>query len=534
MPVSLTFTPRARTLLVFLGLLSCIALAYCNIFHNAFLLDDEFLIQKNRFIKSFDYLGLLFTSSSTSGAAGIDSFYRPLQGLIYLIVYQLAGFSLPAFHLPNLLLHGVNACLMVGLGLRLGMTRVAAALAALIWALHPMHTEAVTYMSATADTLYTTFCLAGLVIMLPEFRAKSIGWACVFFVLGLMSKETALVFPLLAMACIYHKDANRFSITPYLKTWPLWLIALAYVILRMTILKLNGLDFYKTENIYTQHIWVRAFTFFATLPDYLSLMLWPEGLHFDRDFPLFMELSNPHVLAGAAIVILCGAYVGCSVITKNTSKTHLWITWALLWFAGAHALHTGLLIPVNAFFLEHWMYMPSIGLCMGIFHYAAQRIDNFRSTELKLICISGVILIAGVLGFATFRQNMVWATPIAFYSNILNHGVQKARVHNNIAMAYDEVGDIASAKSHYEQAIALDDHYAQTRYNLAMLLLRTSSDKDAQDQALAHLQRAIEINPDFFQGHKALSQIYTTRGETAKAKEHELKFLNLLKTYLQY
>lgn len=529
--------PLTQQHYLYIGLgavLLCVLAAYSNIFHNAFLLDDEFLIQKNRFLTSFGYIPFIFTSSSTSGSAGIDSFYRPLQGLIYLLTNQLAGQSTVAFHIPNLILHGLNTILVVMLGLRLGLSRVPVFIAALLWALHPMHTEAVTYMSATADTLYAFFCLGGLVMLLPDFTPRNMRFACCMFIFGLLSKETALVFPLLVMACIYRVDANRHSIRPYLKTWPLWVIALTYVGLRMTILKLAGLDFYKAENIYTEHLFVRFCTFFATLPDYLSLIIYPVDLHFDRDFPVYVDMASPKVLMGAGIFLLCSAFVIYSLLTKKNSPLAVLITWGLLWFGAAHLLHTGLLLPVNAFFLEHWMYLPSIGLFLVLAQHGADSIAGLKSPNAETVSITAVILIAGVLGFATYQQNKIWATPIAFYSNIIKFGGEKARVHNNIAMAYDDAGDSASAIEHYTKAIEIEDNYAQTRYNLASILLKTSSSPAVQAQALAHLQRAIEINPEFFRAYKLMSQIYRAQGDAVKAKEAELKFLNLMKKYLQY
>ncbi len=513
-------------------LLLCVTVAYSNIFHNAFLLDDEFLIQKNRYLNGFQFLPFIFTSSSTSGAAGIDSFYRPLQTVIYLITNQLSGLSTAAFHIPNLILHMLNTCLVVSLGLRLGIARVPAFVAALLWALHPMHTEAVTYMSATADTLYAFFCLCGLAVFIQDNTRRTMLLACGAFILALLSKETALVFPLLAIACIYRMDAQRHSIKPYLKTWPLWVIALIYIILRMTLLKLNGLDFYKAQNIYTEHFVVRFFTFAATLPDYLALMFYPAGLHFDRAFPVYADMSDTKVIIGIVIFTACVVTVLYSFINRKSDAAWICITWGLLWFGFAHVLHTGLLLPVNAFFLEHWMYLPSIGLFLALCEHGAHSINRLKSDTVQALSACAVIIVAGTLGVLAYRQNAVWATPLSFYSNILKYGGEKARVHNNIAMAYDDAGDSQAAIKHYTRAIEIEDNYAQTRYNLALLLMKTSPGNASQ--AMKHLQRAVEINPDFFQAYKVMGQIYEAQGDKAKAKENQLKFLNLMKTYLQY
>ena len=513
--------------LCYLALLLCVAVAYSNIYSNGYLLDDEMLIFKNKFLTSFDYLGKIFTSSSTAGFGGSDSFFRPMQGLVYLITYQIAGLSIPAFHIPNVLFHALNACLVLMLGQRLSMPLIASFGAALLWAMHPMHTEAVTYMSATADTLYTSFCLIALVVLLPDISFKKICMACVFFILGILSKETMLVFPLLVMACIYRTDAARLNI----KTWPLWCVALIYVVLRMTVLKLDGLSFYKTENIYADSILIRFYTFLATLPDYITLIVWPHDLHMDRAFPVYASWAVSKVLWGAIPFFAASAFVLYALIKRRTSHSALIGVWALIWFACAHLLHTGVPIPVNAFFLEHWMYLPSIGLFLCAAEYVTAALSRLKSQDTKLISICIGIIMAGVLGYATYQQNTVWATPLSFYSNILAHGTHNARVHNNIAMAYENDSDAPLAMQHYEKAIALSDTYAQTHYNLALLMFKNAADRTTFDKGIEHLKRAIEMDPDFFRAYQTLAEAYNHIGDKENARINKAKSDELQKKY---
>src|SRR5690242_11580071 len=88
-----------------LTLLLAVLAAYANVYGNGFLLDDEFLLQKNRFVADAEYFWRIFASSSTMGAGGTDSFYRPMQTLAYFVVVQLFGLSIPALHFLNVSLH---------------------------------------------------------------------------------------------------------------------------------------------------------------------------------------------------------------------------------------------------------------------------------------------------------------------------------------------------------------------------------------------------------------------------------------------
>jgi hypothetical protein len=192
----------------YIALIAAVFLAYSNVYHNDFLYDDISLITENKFLTSWNYLGILFATPALQGYSATfhDPFYRPLQMFLYLCVYQVAGPSTIAFYFLNLTLHSSNACLLYALGIRLGFNRVGVFLAVLLWALHPVHTEAITYMSGTADPLCGVFLLSGILVLVPEYSRWRVLTACALFVLALLSKETAVVFPLLVMGLLFYRS----------------------------------------------------------------------------------------------------------------------------------------------------------------------------------------------------------------------------------------------------------------------------------------------------------------------------------------
>jgi len=475
-----------------------VAAAYSNVYGNGFLLDDEFLLQKNRYIMDADYFGRIFFSSSTMGAGGTDSFYRPMQTLAYFIVVQTFGFKIPAIHALNVALHMVNAVLIFLLAVgRLRIRPLFAFCAALVWASHPLHTEAVTYMSATADPLHAMFVLLALL------NARKM-WLCnLMFVCGLFSKESAIVAPLLVMVLEAVESKRPFHWRTYLRTWPLWVTVVLYLIARKTFLDFDDtFSFYPEANIYTESIWYRTLTFFGTLPMYLKILLWPTGLHMERDFPVFAGWTLEPVL-GALMVALAAFAV-------FYERNRQWRPWSLaaLWFFMAHIPHTGVLLPVNSLFLEHWMYLPSIGLFLGLMAWFSLR----PKSALPVTAVS--VLAALALGVVTFQQNRVWASPIIFYENILSHAKGNARVHNNLGMAYSELNNGDKAIEHYEKAVSYKDSYAQVRHNLAEEFMK----RGELEVAIKHLERALEINPRFYYSLKNLAAIYQRLGEQKKAE----------------
>lgn len=505
-------------------LILAVFIEYGNSFSNQFLFDDEFLIIRNSFLRQWSTFFDIFRSSSTTGSGGVDSFYRPMQTISYLFVYQIFELSPFGYHLLNTSLHAINAVLVALLGLRLGFRREGAFLAALLWAVHPIHTEAVTYMSATADTLYTLFCLLGCVILLPNFSKPRVVGALLAFFFGLLSKETALVFPALAIAVRFATAERKLNWRTYSFTLPFWILAAFYLVARKTFLNFDDtFTFFKSANIYSESILIRAYTFLATLPSYLSILVWPTGLHMERNFPVFAEPSFGPVIAGAALLTATLAQ-----IILGRGRWGVALSFAFLWFWAAHAPHTGVLIPVNSLFLEHWLYLPSAGLLLGVVASIASWLERRPPAwrwPAKRFAAGFCIVCIVFLGIKTRAQNEIWKTPISFYSNILEYNPKAVRAHNNLAMALSDDHRLPEAQEHYLRAIELSDEYAQTHYNLALLYFETHE----PEKALKHLRRSLEINPNFYYAYGRLHDYYNQNGMKDEAEKARRGFLEARK-----
>ncbi len=267
-------------------LAAAVLLAYANVYHNEFLFDDPVLITGNKFLTSWRYIGTLFTTHIDRGSSGgqyHDPFYRPLQMLLYLFVYQLAGPSTVAFHALNVALHALNACLLYALGVRLGFQRIAVLLGALLWALHPVHTEAVTYMSGTADPLCGTFLLAALLALAPGFSSRRVAVACCFSILALLSKENR---------CGFSAAGDGAGFLPRRKQ-----VVDPRVFENLAVLAggdslpdgaVDNPEFHgRIQRVYQRRNTLHRppfYTSLATLPVYLRLLVWPAELHMERGF----------------------------------------------------------------------------------------------------------------------------------------------------------------------------------------------------------------------------------------------------------
>ena len=518
---------RIRNIAPYFALCLATFAAYSNIFDNAFVFDDDLLIRINTWISGWNHIGDIFTGSTTGGANIAGGFYRPLQIFLYLVINTLFGKSTVAFHALNLIIHMANACLVYRIGEKLGFRTEGVFIASLLWALHPLHTEAVTYMSATADPLFAFFCLAGIVLWLPSMDKKDLWKVFPVFGLGIISKETTVMFPLLAMSCIYLVDKNRLKIGTYMKTWPLWAASLAYVFWRANAEGFDGPQTYDryynmrdfaSMKMYSQDILARIYTFLATLPHYLALFFKPTNLHMERAFGVYVSPFLPAVIGG--FFILSGS-VGVFLYSLRKNFPLRPLAWGLLWFGAAHSPDTGLIIPMNSLFLEHWMYLPSAGLFLGSTQMIVELLDK-HPKALAGTSLAG-IMAAVVLSIMTYNQNIIWSTPDLFYNNIFNNGEESARARNNLALYYSGQGNLKAALEQFDKAVKATDSYAETRYNMALTHLKINQAANA-DIAIENLNRSLQIDPSFYRSYLALSAIYLhLKKDQQKADEYKRK-----------
>ncbi len=498
-----------RKALPYVLLIAAALLAYANVYQNAFLFDDEFLLVKNSFLRSWAHAGDLFLGSSTAGFGGSDLFWRPAQMLAYLVLFQLFGLQEYAFHALNVGLHVLNACLLFALAGQWKLPRPASFLAALVWAVHPVHTEAVTYMSATADVMHAGFGLLCLFL----WNRRQIALSAICLALALLSKETAIVFPALLLAGLWLKE-GKLSAKEIPGSWPLWLVTAIYLLARLVLLRPeNGFSFYENANVYSENILVRVYTFLATLPGYAGMLLAPLDLHMERASTIYLDPMHAPVMLGAAL-LAASLFLVARGLARPQKQAARYLAFGLGWFFIAYAPCSGVVLPVNAIFLEHWMYLPSGGLLLGVAGALARLLNARPLARQAAGALCGVA--AAVLGLLTFAQNQTWRDPITFYTHILRHEEGTARLHNNLAMAYDEADAKDLAVSHYQKAIALQDTYPQTHYNLGRLFFGQGNDGMGE----AHLKRALDIDPAFWRAAELLAEYYRKTGRPNLAAEY--------------
>src|SRR3989344_1873086 len=316
------------------------ALIYAFNLTNQLFWDDTDWIARNQFVHelSFSNVGKWF-SEQVLGGIGLDSnYYRPVLMATFALNYAVGGVSPVGYHLFSNALHIANSVLLFFFLNALFKKKWVAWIAALIFLLHPLQTEAVAYISGRGDPLSVFWMLLALIFFL---RGKRIA-PLILLVLALLSRESAIIFPFLIMivSICSERDAFLRSLKKsFLRTLPYFGIVVFYGILRLTVLNFdNTLNFYAAQNIYTESFFIRMYTFMGVLLEYLKLLLAPLHLHMDRVPVVYTAFSFWQVYVPFFAIIIFAAILSiylkrCSKKSENNS---------IIWFFAAAWFFIGL------------------------------------------------------------------------------------------------------------------------------------------------------------------------------------------------
>lgn len=480
-------------------------LIYANTLVNGLFFDDEHFIYNNQAVTTFS-LPDLFGHSLSTGAGQLSNYYRPLLFTGFAFEYALfkdAGFI---YHLNSMLLH-IGATIGIFLILqKLFQNRFISLLTALLFLIHPVQTEAVSYASGRGDPLSLFFSVIAIYLSLRR-STRSYIFALFFFICALLSKELALITPgLLFLSHLFlEKTLSRKAfLKAFKKALPFFAISIGYFILRITVLNFsNTLNFHQTESIYTESLFVRLTTFFHLIPTYLSLLIFPKDLFMERDSLIAIQ-TTPTIASSLSFLSLL-ALAFFAFLKRNQYPI---LAFGLAWI-GISFIPTSGILPINGIFYEHFLYYPSIGFFVILSWLLWIILKKIPSLVQNLLLLLLFFLIL-ILSVRTIARNSEWRNPIVFYEQTLSYA-PSARAYNNLAMAYAESNQLEKAVEKYRAAIQLVDAYPETRYNLGNVYVKTNNVKAAEHE----YKEALRIDPAFYYAYIQLMGIYTAREDTA-------------------
>lgn len=490
-------------LLVLIGFLT-----YGNSFQNQFVWDDPAFFSGNILVRNFD-IQKIFTSNTVAGASISSDYYRPVTSVSFAIDYKIWGLNPFGYHLTNTVLHILTALLVYSL---LGLLRFNNTLSfwiSLIFLVHPVQVEAVTYLSSRGDILYSFLSILSLYLFTLTLYHKKINFefkknklviptplllicSIILYALSIFSKEVSLaIWPIFIFILIFYKLQNNLTFSSLHQKYKnhiptilvfFW-ISLMYMFLRVYILNFNNsLNFVGAQNAYTSDIFVRIFTFFKIIWLYLGLIFWPHPLYLERDTPIVTNFINPYVFASIGLIILL-----LTLAFYEYKKTkNMWIFLGLFWIF-LHIIPVSGLIPMTYLYHENWLYMPLVGfviILFSLFRLLLPKI-NFPKYKKQLSFFGSIIVF--VLILITIKQNSTWKDPVTLFEHNLKYH-QTARLYLNLGSAYMSLGDDNKAIDNLNKASKIADMYPQIHYNLAHIYLKQNKKSEAREEMIKTFQ----------------------------------------------
>ncbi len=490
---------------------------YFNSFWNQMFWDDYDFILNNQYIKDWRYLPKFFSENVIAGAGLLSDYWRPLLLLVFSLEWHLWKDWVVGYHVINTLFHIFDAFLLFFILFFLFQNRWLSFLTALIFLIHPLQTEAVTYVNSLGDSLSAFFIFLGLLFYLdfrrsekPAIKSLSYFLSIIAYPLALMSKETAIILPALILIVDFvflSKFSFKEKIEKIIKTiCPFLVIAFLYIFLRATVLNFkNTFNLYGEENLFTQNFHFRLFSFFKILTLYFRLLFLPLDLHMERNVEMATSFFSLPVILGAFLFFIL------IILALTQFKKLPIVSFGILWFFIGLAPTSNLIIPINALLYEHWLYLPLIGIFL-ILIWLGQVLGN--SLKIKNFLIFLFLIFSIFLSILTINRNQDWRDPITFYNQILKFNPKSYRVINNLGMAYAEIGDYQKAEESYKKAISLDPSNPVAYHNLGNLYEKINK----KDLALENYKKALSLDEKFIFSYFPLVKLYFENKNYDQAK----------------
>lgn len=394
---------------------------------------------------------------------GLDAWWASMPGIRALLKLSYAlNWSLspepPGFHAVNIALHALNAVLVGFLARHLACAlaphagSALPAVAALVFALHPAQTEAVTYVSGRSLSLMSTFYLGALLLHLRAGASAAPlrlhAASALLFVLALATRETAWTLPL-AIALV--QAATRPGTRAWRGTLPHALVLAAAALAALAV---PGYRRLLEGSISARSLWDNLLTQIDGVCYLIAVPLLSLRTNIDPDLPVHGSADPLLLLRGALLLALAAG--GFALLRRRT-----WLGFGILWLF-LHLLPTNSVLPRLDVANDRHLYLAVIGPALML----AALLGRLRRPALHAGAVAATV---AVLASATLVRNLDYRSEVTLWQATARASPHKARVWNNLGYAHALAGDAAAARAAYARALLLEPAHARAAANLRAL-----------------------------------------------------------------
>lgn len=504
--------------LVIFVLFLFILITYGNIFDNELLWDDEVFIIENPDIKDFSNMPKFFVYPDQGGL------YRPLKSVLITVTYRIWNLNKFGYHLNGFLLHFFCTILVLSISSILFKKKSIAFLTAIIFAVHPIHTERVTGVTASFDLLGIVFYLLSFFLYL-KFRERNnikyFYYSLLVFLLALLSSEEAISLPFVVLLyeIVFNYNNikeifNKSSIKQLCKKSGIYFfILISYLIVRFLVLgHVARRAAYVTGDFYSTML-----TMSRVIIKYIGLLIFPINLSLNDTIPYSTSIFDFRVIL-SLIIIFFVLFYGFKEFFK-----HKLVSFAVFWFFIALMPFYNV-VPIRVLHQERYLYLASFSICT-IFSLLFFRLKKIRRW-LAIIFIVFLILFFSV---GTMKRNNDWRNEEILWKKTIETSPNFSIAYNNLGMLYLNQNRNKEALNLFVKAIELKEDYAIAYNNLGMIYLG----EDNYGEALKMFMKAIELESNYPVPYNNIGIIYKKMGNYSLAVKYYKKAISLKSDYYE-
>ncbi|MGQ0815130.1 MAG: tetratricopeptide repeat protein [Gemmatimonadota bacterium] len=505
-----------RRMLLFVA--AAAMLVYANSLWNGFAYDDVFIIQMNTRVHQLSDLGQIWLTPYWPSFGSELGLYRPLTIFFFALEWAIGGGAPWIFHLVNVLLHALASILVFLLIERLFNARAAIA-GALLFALHPVHTEAVANIVGQGELLATVGVLAACLIHVrrPDGVAIDTRRRILLFTLyglALLAKESAVVLPGLLVLLDFAQRRvalNRSGIKRYANAiaFPIAMFCAilgAFLLLRYSVLSnVTGTD--AAPGLPHLREQYRLLNAFRAWPEFVRLLFVPVDLVVDYGPGVIFPVASVTPMVGLGMLLVFGT-AALFLATPHWPRAGLPAGWFLLTILPV----SNFLFPIGVLIAERTLYLPSVAVCfLAGYAWAAARSSAARETRRLAVAIA----IAIAIGFSarTVSRNPVWDSLPAVWKGLLRDHPEAYRSQWVNALSMWKQGRVELAEKYFQLTERIWPRDSQFLSDFGNFYIG----QKRYDKAIEYLERSRAMTPFVPRTHEFLAYAYLYAGRPKDA-----------------
>lgn len=493
---------KNQTVIVILVLAVLTFAAYWRILGNGFIkYDDDDYVYANTHIQQ----GITPQSLKWAFNVGYACNWHPITWMSHMVDYSVFGAKPMGHHLISLLLHILNAVLLLLVLRRLTGSLWKSAFVAALFALHPLHVESVAWAAERKDVLSATFwflTMGAYALYAEKPGLKRYLPVVGLYALGLMAKPMLVTLPLVLLLLDYwplrrfkkEKRGKSNALSLVVEKLPLLVLAAGSSVLTMTA-QIRG---QATSDLAVLTMGMRISNALVSYAAYIEKMLWPTRL----------AIFYPHPKDSLSVLSIVGSVIlliGLSVVVFRAARKRPYLGFGWLWYLVTLAPVIGVLQVGLQSMADRYTYIPLIGLFVIVSWGAADLFD--RLPRLKALTPISACLIIVILAAATWVQVGYWHDSVSMFERAIDVTDGNFLAHLNLGWVLARQGKIDEAIEHSQAAVDIRPDWDMAYYNLGSQLAKRGDTEEAIDA----YKEALRLNPDLTAAKVNLA------GELAKA-----------------